>query len=676
MSVDTLTKSTNPLGMRDGPTDLDNYKRAVHRPPPARFTIAMLPPTKQGKFTSGPRFSQSNAILGGSVCFGMRICAVTAGDRSSRSSGSSSGSMLEYEIWRRWEDCLWFQDVLETDYETMARQKKQRLKAGKGVRTKDGLYNKDFASSWESLPPGPDPKSVAQDLHAYIPKLTKKGTLFRASQATIDQRNAELTAFVQALFMDDAPTLLKELRDERSVTDFFGYWRRDYDLAKKQGKIPKERVSLSAFFSGSSVAGTSINDSSSTRSSARRTPQRTSPSRARKHSSSSDSSSPSRSSIGSMSTIPGIVEEVPLVFEHNQLASGRGLDILPENHQFLAKPRAIEGRKSISDHRNRSVHIFGDRDYTADPNRNRAVRESWQTTASASTYLEGLNMTLPPDLAHLQRARMSVSSIATFMSDSSADAIIPRSEPTTPRVNLRRSLSTGTRHRLSVESVSESDGWSDGDDAVPDTAFYDSFPMPSFHVPGYTGQDDDSPESRPETPLGHFGMADDIYVEDVSPISSAPASPSPETPATPRFDMTSTRMPFRPRGLSVTITTPMGPNFLVEPPTPSTLNSALFSLSAASETTCASTTTSASTTGQITLKAAHNKSIILLRVARDSDFFEVRARIHDKLVSQENVPLSDNFTLAVMVNNTANKSPPIELTVWFRRSDATGRQSG
>ncbi len=81
----------------------------------------------------------------------MRICPITRGDRSSI---SSDGSNSEYDIWRRWEDWLWFQDSVEEQYRILARAKRQRLLAGKGVK-KDGFYKQDMASSWESLPPGP-----------------------------------------------------------------------------------------------------------------------------------------------------------------------------------------------------------------------------------------------------------------------------------------------------------------------------------------------------------------------------------------------------------------------------------------------------------------------------------------------------------------------------------------
>lgn len=134
----------------------------------------------------------------------------------------------------------------------MAREKRNRLVAGKGVK-KNGIYiHRDHASSFESLPPGPHPLSVARDIHEHIPKLSKKGVIFRASQATIDQRYSELQAMIDALFEDDVPMLIKELRSTRIFTDFFGLWRGDRDLvrkAEKQPATPKRNSITSSMFS-------------------------------------------------------------------------------------------------------------------------------------------------------------------------------------------------------------------------------------------------------------------------------------------------------------------------------------------------------------------------------------------------------------------------------------------
>lgn len=175
-------------------------------------------------------------------------------ETSSGSSGSGSGSgasimsgtttaalTTEYEVWRRWEDCLWFQDLLETQYAQMSREKVKRLQAGKGVK-KNGVYPHEDphhlqrAASFESLPPGPDPSMIAKDVHEFLPRLTKKGTLFKASKDTIAHRGQEFKALIETLLKEgeDVPTLIVELRQLRVVRDFFGFWRRDHDRLGKE----------------------------------------------------------------------------------------------------------------------------------------------------------------------------------------------------------------------------------------------------------------------------------------------------------------------------------------------------------------------------------------------------------------------------------------------------------
>ncbi|KAF8501551.1 hypothetical protein F5888DRAFT_1599879, partial [Russula emetica] len=218
-------------------------KRAVHRPAPSRFEVIDLPPKKFGK----------------SYCFGLEIYPISDNVRVSAISGNTNSA---YEIWRTWDDCLWFQDLMETRYGAMSREKIHRLQAGKGVK-KNGMYIHDRAASFESLPPGPDPKSVAKELHQCLPKLTQRGTIFGTTQATVDQRQKEFSAFINALFEDNVPSLIKELREDRVIRDFFGHWQRDYDLAVKEGSrrpktAPFDSVRnmsfISSFFSTSSVS--------------------------------------------------------------------------------------------------------------------------------------------------------------------------------------------------------------------------------------------------------------------------------------------------------------------------------------------------------------------------------------------------------------------------------------
>lgn len=156
----------------------------------------------------------------------------------SRSISSRASNHTEYEVWRRWEDCLDFQSTLETEYEQLSRQKVKVLKRGGKKHDAESIYSQvNGASSFDSLPEGPDPREVALNVHDLIPPLSKKGTLFRPSRATIEQRSAEFAAMMRGLFNPDpeAPVLLKELRNSQAVRDFFGYWRRDKEMAEKYG---------------------------------------------------------------------------------------------------------------------------------------------------------------------------------------------------------------------------------------------------------------------------------------------------------------------------------------------------------------------------------------------------------------------------------------------------------
>ncbi|KAF9778939.1 hypothetical protein BJ322DRAFT_1113815 [Thelephora terrestris] len=220
---------------RIGPPPPNAYKRAVFRDPPKQFIAEVLPTKK----------------LGSGWAYGLHILSTVDDDipdRKSVSSRSTSAtckrSYKDYEVWRRWDDCLWFQETLETEYSVQAREKRRRLEQGKGVK-KNGVYlNTKHAASFESLPPGPDPNSVSLDIHNYIPKLTKKATLFRANQATIDQRQKQFTDFINALFSPGLPSLMGELLETHAFRDFFGWWRRDRDFKRKFGPANPETPTM------------------------------------------------------------------------------------------------------------------------------------------------------------------------------------------------------------------------------------------------------------------------------------------------------------------------------------------------------------------------------------------------------------------------------------------------
>ena len=324
-------------------------------------------------------------------------------------STSSRKSLCEYDIWRSWEDCLWFQQTLEEVYERAAREKRLRLAQGKGVKGFNGLYKKDLASSWDSLPSGPDPHSVAQDIHQHLPTLTRRGTIFQASQATIDRRQAELVAFTQALFSNDMPALIQEIRVSSSViSEFFGLWGSDVGFAEESQTtmVPRRGKALtnslfsnfSSYFSASQPSLPSLeaappsrglpSKTASGRSHRSTTPRSLSldttknfeepksyssrRSRSRPFSTSSDSSARSESSSDtslSSSSGPAIADNVPIVFGHNPQASDQfnsNLEVLPEEQETLPetpepypevkpRPRASARERKA----NRSYSIFG-----------------------------------------------------------------------------------------------------------------------------------------------------------------------------------------------------------------------------------------------------------------------------------------------------------------------------
>lgn len=142
---------------------------------------------------------------------------------------------MEYEIWRRWEDCLDFQRTLEVEYHTVSKRRRKGEPA-LNHHAKNMLYPSQRAASFESLPLGPDPSTIPIDVHAHIPKLSKKTTLFRLNESVIQQRGDEFRAMIEALFDEDAPSTLQELRTVSTVREFFGYWKRDSEGERKMDK--------------------------------------------------------------------------------------------------------------------------------------------------------------------------------------------------------------------------------------------------------------------------------------------------------------------------------------------------------------------------------------------------------------------------------------------------------
>ncbi|KAJ7158578.1 hypothetical protein C8R46DRAFT_1002234 [Mycena filopes] len=634
-------RPNNIPGQEEGPSAPDSWKRAVYRPAPSQFTVEVLPPVK---------------LIGGTYNFKLRISPVARGDRSSV---SSRGSNVEYDVLRRWEDCLIYQDGLEREYARLALSKRQRLLAGKGVR-KNGIYLQDRASSWESLPPGPEPDSVAQNIHDLVPRLTKKGTMFRASQATIDQRQAELTAFIAALLQPDVPTLLEDFRKERIVTDFFGFWRRDQDIQKNANKAKARPTSVtSSFFSPGSLDDYEYTGT-----------------RGRADSSASSDSSSALSSAGSAGSarssmsIQIMLDDKPVPFGHNPNLGGvdtleplrTSSEIGRKNSRgrggFLsAVTKRVRKTSNAESSGGRTRQSLDEEPPHPDSRASTGIherfthrlvvvhrpnRESWQTTASGMTFLGDLNLSLPTeDDEDSRRSRMSMASIATFRTEVSSEGIIPRYY--VPEPNLAR-LSTATfMTDVSADAIiprsRRTDSVMSDEESVLDEYFYgdylvliaspqnliefiDAFPSPPQH-------------SRPETPVGQIPSALDSRKEALA-MARAP-SPNPSV------------LSASPSVLSEQST--------FSDSTGTTITPSLYSFYSA-RSTLSTTTASTSTTAAgppLTIKAAHNDSIILLRATGDLPLRELRWRLREKFAGQEGVALSEHFSLAYMIPAAPSK---------------------
>jgi len=570
---------------------------------------------------------------GGAYAFGIRIYPIREDNRSSSSGGSNS----EYEIWRRWEDCLRFQDNFEIEYGRMSRMKRKRLMAGKGVK-KNGVYvQKDHASSFESLPPGPDPSSVAKSVHEHVPKLTKKGTLFSASQATIDQRYRELKACLDGFFQENAPMLIQELRECRKVIDFFGFWQRDFDLASKQQKDknpekqPRHSISSSVF---STYFSTSNNNLTTTEATLVNPPAVTKKSsdkhlaplkshssksflssnfstKASSFTSSDDDLYPRRGSGGSPNSSLGppsppsnlhipspyiVPHDIPTTFSHNPMES------VPEDEEFVVSSSGMSIARSMSAsptseaHNNIAHNSFSqtsldEDDTSTDKSFNRF---SWQTTTSTATinpatYLADLNtdLTLPKASGETYDfPRGSVASFASFKTDNSADAIIPLS----PQSEHRRSPSADSGQTRTPFNPESTLAEQEGDDLLD--VFFNETTLKS----GLGCPTSPTPESRPGTPVGEL-----------------------------------------PSSLSV-----FGSR------SGSMRNHRIRSRSSSVGDFTSSDSSSILGDSSIHIKVVHHSDIILLRVPRNISLKELRAKVYNKFKEQPGVPLSESFVIAFL----------------------------
>lgn len=141
-----------------------------------------------------------------------------------------------------------------------------------------------------------------------------------------------------------------------------------------------------------------------------------------------------------------------------------------------------------------------------------------------------------------------------------------------------------------------------------------------------------SSESRPETPLGH--------------LPNIPTSPL-------RVEIPSES--FLGDVRSPDATSPVDIRVIPVPPSPtaSTTSTEFSSFTTASDISALSASTAPTSIlgGNLTIKAAHNQSIILLRTSRDTELSDVRQRIYDKFLTQEKITLSEAFAIAFVLQD-------------------------
>lgn len=634
-------------GATGAPISPDAWKRAVYRSAPPCFHVELLPPEKHG----------------GSYSFGLRVCPIK-NDMASFSARSSA-SHFGYEIWRKWEDCLAFQESLEIEYSRMAREKRNRLAAGKGIKKNGVYFHGDQAASFESLPPGPDPHSVAQDIHNHVPKLTKKGTIFRASQATVNQRHSEFQAMINALFDEDVPTLIKELKTTHTFTDFFGFWRRDHDLARKLGKEltpTKSRSTITgsplseyffasspslldilpspprqglqhqstrrlSFVSDSSSSASSVTTPASRRSPPRRTvpPGGSSPSKSTSTLGGSPTSSflpstPPRqaSSVSHQPTVA--LHDIPVRFGHvpEALISDRPtsmLESLPEDREL---PGAIG---KMGDHSSRPRRRAGS--IASEVNRGARVYGSHSSFHPLSEFgeQEPNYLSSPSRQPRYSWQTTASSRAAAYLEELGIDYSLPTPHPESnhfPRASMcsMKSVMTGER----VDAVVPR---SPRHTMTGRTASIGSYRRRPMSLP----DDDVFLDDEPWVDHDGHDQEDDIldayFYDSIFPGSS----PNVATPTGSAFHF--------PQGTS---------------PMQSIRRSSLA-------TSVSSWSTASSHEGTVlSIKAMHEESIVMLRIPRILPFAELRQKIYDKFVHQEKSPISESFAIAVLVPSPSERA--------------------
>ncbi|KAF8666613.1 hypothetical protein RHS04_09584 [Rhizoctonia solani] len=212
------------------------YRRGVLIHCPSEFSVDIVPPMKEGS----------------SWHYGLRVKPLP--NLSMSPPGGPLGDVNQkrvkgYEIHRKWEDCLDLQRTLEKEYSAVVKVRK-----GKGGKKGPPVYgNLQRAASFDSLPTGPDPKTIPNDIHAFVPRLAAKSSLFRGASGStlVQQRSEEFNEFIGALFAPGASVLIDQARQAPAVREWFGFWRRDRDAMRRRDS---ERASVAPSIRRLSIA--------------------------------------------------------------------------------------------------------------------------------------------------------------------------------------------------------------------------------------------------------------------------------------------------------------------------------------------------------------------------------------------------------------------------------------
>jgi len=265
-------------------------RSSVLQPAPTQFAVVPLAPRKYSSWH-----------------YGIRVQVLQrrgSGGSGGSTAQSTSPNSVEYDIWRRWEDCLELQRLIEREYASAATERRVFLAEQNHRINNAGLYQSQRAASFDSLPSGSDPLSISRDVHNHLPVLSKKpkklrsqpatainaadedGTetvgatsgssgkltkvkrpsLFKASvggsntQALIAQARAEeFAAFLTALFQSQ-DYLLGYVRGTASFRGWFGWWKRDRDSLERSAKQKSPGASEPAHSTKRGSTSTSSNN--------------------------------------------------------------------------------------------------------------------------------------------------------------------------------------------------------------------------------------------------------------------------------------------------------------------------------------------------------------------------------------------------------------------------------